>query len=165
MAGDLLTPEYSLEQIIQQLPEVHRARIDFRRLQETYLESDLSERLRRAPGACRLPGTRRVDEAFEALAGLHGGCDEITATCRGAINKALKDIRQVCPHVTEEEIKRRIFHHRKKWPSIDCTATSLAKHWAILADKPTHDHRSNRGFHPSTGAAKATSDNGIFADA
>lgn len=159
VTGDLLTPEYSLEEIINQLPEWHRARQEYGELVVGQHRGTLCDSLK------KVQNTRPRDICFEVLAELHGGCSGLTSSARGAINKALKEIRQVCPQVTEEEIKRRICHHRKKWPNIDCTATSLSKHWALLAEPPSNDYRSNRGIHYGQRAAKATSDNSIFADA
>lgn len=79
------------------------------------------------------PKPKRQDLAFEALAKLEGGHKNLTSSARGAVNKALKEIREVAPNVTGREIEYRIHKFKKEFGSCSVTATSIARHWARLA--------------------------------
>lgn len=74
---------------------------------------------------------RPRDTAFEALAELHGGYQSLTSSCRGRINKALKEIREVSPDVDREQIVERVHNLRTHFPKITLTATAMAMHWAM----------------------------------
>jgi hypothetical protein len=54
--------------------------------------------------------------------------EELTEYQRGALNKALQQLRQV--NATPEEIHRRCKIYKELYPSAALTATALAKHWA-----------------------------------
>lgn len=82
---------------------------------------------------------RRRDLLFEAL------CEacridpaELTSSYRGAVNKALKDLREV--GAIPEEIHRRARAFRVRWPRVTLTPPSLAKHWATCAPESTVEH-------------------------
>lgn len=77
---------------------------------------------------------KRVDLAFEALAKLEGGTRALTPSARGAVNRALREIRTVSPHVTGREIDYRIGNFRKVFGN-NCaiTAMAIARHWGRLA--------------------------------
>lgn len=78
------------------------------------------------------PAPRKRDLAFEALAKLEGGYQNLTKSARGAVNKALKEIREVAPNVTSREIDWRIGQFKKQFGNCTPTATSIARHWARL---------------------------------
>ena len=78
------------------------------------------------------PKPKRVDLAFEALAKLEGGHRNLTKSARGAVNKALKEIREVAPNVTGREIDFRVHQFKKQFGNCAVTATSIARHWARL---------------------------------
>lgn len=81
--------------------------------------------------------TVKRDELFDALAEACGvDVSQVTRSARGALNRALADLREV--GATPDEIKARAKQHRRKWPTITVTPMSLAKHWPEL-------HVPNRG--------------------
>lgn len=83
----------------------------------------------------RAPGTRAPNPLWDALiAELDIDIDTITKSGRGAINRALSELRAV--NATPDQIRHRATQHRHRWPQITLTATSLAKHWATL--EPHH---------------------------
>lgn len=66
----------------------------------------------------------------DALASLNGADPlQLTGPAWATIGVALKQIKEVCPEVTVEEIQRRAANYRLKWPDA-LTPTALAKHWA-----------------------------------
>ncbi len=76
---------------------------------------------------------RPKDPVFDALV---TGCSidphQITRTARGALNAALRDIREVRPGVTPAEIKSAIDSYQKLHPTWILTPAALAKHWPSL---------------------------------
>ena len=75
---------------------------------------------------------RQRDLLFEAM------CDacsltpsELTTTERGALNKALKDLRDV--DATPAAIRIRAANYRSHWPDITLTPSGLAKRWGQCA--------------------------------
>lgn len=82
-----------------------------------------------APGAAA-PG-REWNELFDALITATGANpSETTQSAKGAVGKALKEIRDVCPDLTPAEINRRAANYRKRMPKMLLSASALAKHWA-----------------------------------
>ncbi len=76
---------------------------------------------------------RPKDAVFEALV---VGCSldprQLTRDARGALNAALRDIREVRPGVTPQEVANAINSYRKLHPTWELTPKSLAKHWPSL---------------------------------
>jgi hypothetical protein len=84
----------------------------------------------------------KQDLSWEALVEVTGAT---VASERGALNAALKQIREACPDHSDEElageIRFRSKTYRETWPSIALTPTALAKHWERIpleAPKPTY---------------------------
>jgi|GEM_PF-2100849 len=79
---------------------------------------------------------RKRNPLLDALAAI-GGADpaQVTGKAWGGIGAALKEISEVCPGVTVEEINRRAGHYRQHMPGAMLTAHALAKHWATC-DRP-----------------------------
>lgn len=84
------------------------------------------------------PTPRRVDPLFDALAEV---CDinpaELTQSARGALNRALHDLRRV--GATPEEIRIRSGRYTDRYQIATLTPTALAKHWPQL----TEDRRAS----------------------
>jgi hypothetical protein len=81
-----------------------------------------------APGAA---APRREGELFEALAAAEGSePSQLTEPAKRAIDKALNEIRAVCPSLTPGEINRRAANYRKRMPKMILTASALVRHWA-----------------------------------
>ncbi len=74
--------------------------------------------------------TRERDLSFESLAEATGAT---VASERGALNAALKMIREEEPDLADEDlallIRLRADDYRKVYPEMACTPTALAKHW------------------------------------
>jgi hypothetical protein len=85
------------------------------------------------------PAVRRRDPLFDAVAeacGIDPG--ELTPTARGAVNKALADLRSV--GAVPEDVFDRADAYRKAYPRSTITPTALAKHWPQLgAHAPATD--------------------------
>lgn len=80
------------------------------------------------------PKVRKRDECFEILGDLEGDWQHLTKSARGAVNKALKEIREVHPGLTPNELRYRIARYRKLFPNgAIITANAVARHWARLA--------------------------------
>jgi len=89
------------------------------------------------PSGAPAPRTRRKDDLWDALIDeLDIDPASLTTTGRGAINKALSDLRHV--NATPDQIRQRAATHRHRWPTITLTAPSLAKHWATLEERTHH---------------------------
>lgn len=72
---------------------------------------------------------RRRDALFDALAeACQLAPEDLTPSARGALNRALKDLRAV--GATPDEIHRRAGQYRQMWPAVTLTPTALARHWA-----------------------------------
>jgi hypothetical protein len=94
---------------------------------------------------------RHCDPAFEMLVKVQGSkLDGMTPSERGAINKALKDIKETAPPGTTSEqmaaeIKRRAGAYREEFSEgTICTASALAKHWSKLGSWRKRDEASNQ---------------------
>ena len=74
---------------------------------------------------------REPDEIFDAVI---DACrldpTELTKSARGAVNNAVKQLREV--GATPEGIKARADVHRQRWAQAECTPSSLAKNYAQL---------------------------------
>lgn len=79
---------------------------------------------------------RQRDECFEALAEIEGGHCGLTNSARGAVNKALKEIRQATPGVLPDEIRRRVRMYRMHFRDATVSACALAKHWGRCERMP-----------------------------
>ena len=83
-----------------------------------------------------LPPARRRDEAFETLCSV---CNidyrELTPAGRGAVNRALKEIRSVVDINTDlpAEIRIRARNYRSTYSHAVLTPSALGKHWAACA--------------------------------
>lgn len=78
-------------------------------------------------------GGRGPDECFEALVEIQGSrLNSLTRSERGAINRALGEIRRVMPDVTAATIRQRAETYREKMPRITLTANALASWWGRL---------------------------------
>ena len=94
-----------------------------------------------APPEASRKKPRPPDHHFDALmdaCGLDPG--ELTASARGAANKALKELKDV--GATPDGIRARAKVHRQKWPDMSLTPTSLARHYAQLGSKQGADDES-----------------------
>jgi hypothetical protein len=88
------------------------------------------------------PPLKRVDLPWEALVEVTGAT---VASERGALNAALKQIREASDKLTDEELAGEIRYrsktYRETFPGMALTPTALAKHWEripIEAPKPTY---------------------------
>ena len=64
----------------------------------------------------------------------------LTRTARGAVNKALKELREI--GATPSDLEAKAAAYRKTWPGMSLTPTALVKHWAQLATKAETKKRS-----------------------
>jgi hypothetical protein len=90
--------------------------------------------------------SRPPDLPFEALVEATGAT---IASERGALNAALRQIRESASELTEDELALEIRHradvYRKVFPNAALTPTALAKHWErmpVEAPKPTYPDRA-----------------------
>lgn len=84
------------------------------------------------------PKPRERNPLWDALASVDGSnLDEMTRTARGRVGKALKDIKEVMPDVTAQEIKRRAAVYRAKHKDWPLTSSALAGRWAECGDQTT----------------------------
>jgi hypothetical protein len=82
---------------------------------------------------------RNRDPIIDALAALDGSdLSQVTQGAWGAAAKARKDIMDVTPDVTPEEIQRRADRYRLKFPNSALTPSAIAKHWGALATPASH---------------------------
>lgn len=79
---------------------------------------------------------RQPDPIFDAVIE-HCGYDpsSLTSTARGAINKAVKQLKEV--DATPSQIAARARTYRSRWPDTTISAPALAKHWPQLATSNT----------------------------
>ena len=90
--------------------------------------------------------SRPRDVEFEALVAVEGlDLSRLNSLERGRVNKALKAIREVFPHVTADEIKRRAANYRKRYPNAEITAMALACNWSKCESAPTFYHPQRGG--------------------
>lgn len=81
-------------------------------------------------------GQRPRNELLDALAVVGGGrVEDVTSPMWGEAAKALKDIREVCPEVTPEMIRRTVVAQHQAWPNMSLSPSSVAKHWAKFGAK------------------------------
>jgi hypothetical protein len=74
---------------------------------------------------------RQRNLLIDALAVIDGSTlDQITPSAWSGIAKALKEIREVCPAVTPEEIRRRAANYRHQFRDVVISPHALAKHWS-----------------------------------
>lgn len=74
----------------------------------------------------------RQDLLFDALCEVCGlNPKELTASARGALNKACKDLREV--DASPAGVRMRAANFRSRWPDITLTPSALAKQWAACA--------------------------------
>lgn len=77
---------------------------------------------------------------LDALVALDGTLlEQATGPAFSKAAKALKEIREVCPCVTDEQIRAAAKRYREKWPSVTCSATAIAKHWGALQEGQRKD--------------------------
>jgi hypothetical protein len=81
---------------------------------------------------------RPPDLSFEALVEMTGAT---VSSERGALNTALKMIREEMPGVDDTDLATEIVYraglYRKRYPNVSLTPTALAKHWyRVLAEAP-----------------------------
>jgi len=87
--------------------------------------------------AAEKPSTpRQRNPLIDALAAVDGSdTRQLTASAWSGFAKALKEIREVCPDVTPEEIRRRAGNFRLHFPKITPSPHALGKWWA-RCDRP-----------------------------
>jgi DNA-binding transcriptional ArsR family regulator len=74
---------------------------------------------------------RQRDELWDAmLTACRINPDTIPRTARGAINRAVKELREI--GATPQDVEAKAAAYRKTWPEMSLTPTALAKHWAQL---------------------------------
>jgi len=74
---------------------------------------------------------REQNETLNALATVGGGvANEVPASRWSAVQKCLREIKEVCPDVTAEEIQSRARNYRRNHPDWTLTPEALTKHWA-----------------------------------
>ena len=75
--------------------------------------------------------TRVLDELFDSVAEACGiNAAELTTSARGAMNRALKDLRSV--GAEPDDVPRRAAIYRRTYPRNTLTPAALAKHWPQL---------------------------------
>jgi uncharacterized protein with PIN domain len=86
--------------------------------------------------------TRPIDHSFDALVQVTGAT---VSAERGALNAALKTLREAEPELEDEDlallIQLRAEAYKRAWPEMALTPTALAKHWSRImeeAPKPTY---------------------------
>lgn len=83
---------------------------------------------------------RQRNQLLDALVALDGTLlEQATGPAFSKAAKALKEIREVCPCVTDEQIRAAAKRYREKWPSVTCSATAMAKHWGALQEGQRKD--------------------------
>lgn len=69
------------------------------------------------------------------LLAFHNPSPILTASERGRINKALKELREI--GATPEELKRKFHAYKSKWPKLgDPSINALTANWNTLGSKP-----------------------------
>ena len=82
------------------------------------------------------PKARARDPIFDALCELTGtDTTQLTTMGRGALNRAVKELRQL--DATGPEIHTRAHTFARKYPNATMTAPALVKHWATLGNGQT----------------------------
>lgn len=87
---------------------------------------------------------RARDELWDALMDACGvETATITASARGAYNRACRDLRVI--GATPDEVYRRSLMYRRKWPAVSLTPTALARRWAEIATDDVRLNESQSG--------------------
>lgn len=98
-----------------------------------------SPRGRHSLAVASAPARRQPDHAFDALAEVTGtDVAGLTHTARGALNKALAEIRGAwsgTPDALPAEIRLRATRYLTQMGDCRITATALAKHWSTLNEQ------------------------------
>jgi hypothetical protein len=82
----------------------------------------------------------RRDVEWEMMLEVCGiDASDIPASARGAYNRAVKDLRSV--GATPEEIVRRAWVFRQRWPEASLTPTALARRWAECDPERQHKEK------------------------
>jgi hypothetical protein len=103
------------------------------RAREPVIRNQSLEPVTRSPSSNALAPAKIRDELFDALAASCGiAVPDLTRSARGALNRALKDLREV--DATPAEVSARAGRYRERWPKVSLTPSALAKHWAELTD-------------------------------
>ena len=85
--------------------------------------------------------SRKPDLIFEKLVDVCGlNLAELTKSARGPLNKAAAELREV--GASPEGIEARARVYRQRWPDMELTPSSLAKHYAQLGAARKGQHRS-----------------------
>jgi len=80
------------------------------------------------------PRERKPDPLWDTMLAVCGiDPATLTRTARGAVNKALKELREI--GATPADLEAKAAAYRKTWPGMSLTPTALVKHWAQLATK------------------------------
>ena len=82
------------------------------------------------PSLAPTSGARARNPIMDALGSLEGNLSELSKAAWGRVGTALKEIREVCPDVTAEEIARRARNYSTHFDGAAVTSTALAKYWA-----------------------------------
>lgn len=84
-----------------------------------------------SPSAEKTRKKRQPNALLEAIPAACGQDPaQVTGSTWSAYGKILREIKEVCPTVTPEEVHRRAACYRRKYPSAAITPHALAKHWA-----------------------------------
>ncbi|MCF7864351.1 MAG: hypothetical protein K9L89_06155 [Kiritimatiellales bacterium] len=76
----------------------------------------------------------RADPCFVALATAEGSAiEELTRSALAQVVQALKEIREVCPNLSPDEIRLRVGNYRSNMPGMRITSNALMRHWAACA--------------------------------
>jgi uncharacterized protein YdaU (DUF1376 family) len=83
------------------------------------------------------PVARPRDVLMDALGGCEGNIMELNRATWGKVARALKQIREVSPDVTPDEIRRRAANYETHFEGAALTSTALSNHWAKCgAERP-----------------------------
>ena len=86
---------------------------------------------------------RPPDLLLETLAGIGGSTiQDITTSGWKGFQRALSEIKAVCPDVTPDEIRRRAGNYRRHFREATITAHALAKHWGLCDNGPASTNGS-----------------------
>ena len=95
---------------------------------------------------------RKPDPTFDAVIEACGyNPAELTKQSRGAINAAVKQLKDV--EADPDDIHRRARAFAKRWPDITLTAPALAKHWPQLAEARAGPDQRRNGQPAEVGSA------------
>jgi hypothetical protein len=74
--------------------------------------------------------SRPRDELWDCVVDVFGYSTDMTSLERGRINKALKSLRDV--GASPDELRRRAFEYRKRFPNVAFTPMAVASNWSQL---------------------------------